>query len=209
VFNPNSNLKIDMDSHKLVVKLFADAPESLPLEAVVPVFHAWIRDQSVADHLLIDVADYAHVPNGPGTVLVAHEANIHFDHEDGAGLMYVRKQPIEGATNLRERLTAVLRAAIQCATKLENDPTMSGIRFRTSELMFRVNDRLVAPNEESTYRAIAPDLQAVFAELYQGDVAMEHKHDAERLFEVRVKATGKPMTFTNLLSRLEPAATPA
>ena len=40
---------------------------------------AGFRTHAVPDHLLIDVADYAHVPNGPGTVLVAHEANIHID----------------------------------------------------------------------------------------------------------------------------------
>lgn len=197
-----------MDSHKLVVKLFADIPAGLSLEAVVPAFHAWIRDQSLADHILIDVADYAHVPNGPGTVLVAHEANVHFDHENGVGVMYVRKQPVAGATNFRERLAATLRYAIQCAIKLENDPALAGVRFRTNELMFRINDRLLAPNEESTYRAIAADLQEVLADAFQTDLALEHKHDAERLFEVRVKSNGKAK-LTDLLARLEPAATPA
>jgi hypothetical protein len=192
-----------MQSHKLVVKLFADGADALPLDAAIPVFHGWIQNQSVADHLLIDVADYAHVPNGPGTVLVAHEANFHFDREDGIGLMYIRKQPIAGASSFRERVAAVVRATIQAATKLEND--LAGVRFRTNELVFRINDRLVAPNDETTYRAVAPDLQAFFADLYQGDLALEHRNDALRLFEVRVKALKQPK-LTDLLARLEPAA---
>jgi hypothetical protein len=195
-----------MQSHKLVVKLFADGADALPLDATIPVFHGWIQNQSVADHLLIDVADYAHVPNGPGTVLVAHEANFHFDREDGIGLMYIRKQPIAGASSFRERVAAVVRATIQAAIKLEND--LAGVRFRTNELVFRINDRLVAPNDETTYRAVASDLQAFFADLYQGDLALEHRHDALRLFEVRVKALKQPK-LTDLLARLEPAAASA
>ena len=61
---------------------------------------------SIPDHLLIDVADYEHVPNGPGTVLVSHEANIHLDLADGRpGLLYIRKQPLKG--DLRERIRAL------------------------------------------------------------------------------------------------------
>lgn len=197
-----------MESHKLVVKLFADGADTLPLDAVVPVFHGWIRDQAIADHLLIDVADYAHVPNGPGTVLVAHEGNFHFDRQDGAGLLYVRKQPVAGASNFRERLTAVVRHALSAAAKLEVDPTIAGIRFRPNEIVFRINDRLLGPNDEQTYRDIAPDLQAFFAELYQSDFTLEHRHDAQRLFEVRVKAKS-PAKLTELLARLEPASASA
>jgi hypothetical protein len=61
---------------------------------IVPVFHRWIQQKSFPNHLLVDVADYAHVPEGPGTLLVSHEANIHFDRDGGKpGVLYVRKQP--------------------------------------------------------------------------------------------------------------------
>lgn len=191
-----------MDSHKLSIKILADGVNALPAAAFVPVFHSWIRDQAFSDHLLIDVADYEHVPNGPGTVLVAHEANIHLDHEDGAGLLYIRKQPINGASTFRERLTTVLIAALQAAQKLEVDPTVAGVKFRTNDWIFRINDRLAGPNDEATYKAIAPDLQAVLSQLYKGDVALEHRHDPIRLFEVRIKSTAKP-SISELLSRLE------
>ncbi len=73
-----------MTSHKLSIKLFADGVPSVAPDAFVPVFHSWIRDNALPGHLLIDVADYAHVPDGPGTLIVSHEANIHLDQEDGA-----------------------------------------------------------------------------------------------------------------------------
>ena len=193
-----------MDSHKLIVKLFADGAAGLPGDAFVHVFQAWIRDHGMPGHLLIDVADYAHVPNGPGTVLVAHEANIHWDHEDGRpGPMYVRKQPVEGATNFRDRLAATFRGALQAAAKLEADPSLGGIRARTDEAVFRINDRLLGPNTEATFAAVNPQLQAFLAELYQGDVALEHRHDPQRLFEVRIRSTAN-RSVAELLSRLEP-----
>src|SRR4051812_4220450 len=196
-----------MDSHKLIVKLYSDgAAAGLPSDAVVPVFHHWIQEQGLPDHLLIDVADYAHVPEGPGTVLVSHEANIHLDREGGTpGLLYVRKQPIAGADTFRERLAAVFRAAFQAAAKLEGDPALGGIRFRANDLALRLNDRLLAPNTEATYAAVRDDLQAFLAELYKTNVSLDHKHDAERLFEVRIKSTGKA-SVTDLLARLESLA---
>jgi hypothetical protein len=192
-----------MDSHKLSVKLFIDGAAGLPGDAFVKIFQAWIRDQSLPGHLLIDVADYAHVPGGPGTVLVAHEANVHLDHDENRpGVLYVRKQPVAGAAGLRDRLATAFRAALQAGSKLETDPALDGIRVRTDEAVFRVHDRLLAPNTEATFAAVNPDLQAFLAELYQGDVALEHRHDAERLFEVRIRSTAQA-TVAELLSRLE------
>jgi hypothetical protein len=39
--------------------------EKIDLEAVIPVFHRWIQEQ-IFDELLLDVANYSHVPDGPG-----------------------------------------------------------------------------------------------------------------------------------------------
>jgi hypothetical protein len=195
-----------MDSHKLSLKLFADNADRLTHEAFVPIFHHWIQEQGIPDHLLIDVADYAHVPNGPGTLVVAHEANIHFDREEGRpGLFYLRKQPIDGAESFRERLAAVFRAAVFAAHKLETDPSIAGIRFRTDEIVFRIHDRLLAPNTSETFTSVRGELQSFASELLKGDVTLEHKVDAERLFEVRIRSNGKAI-LSDLLSRLESPA---
>jgi hypothetical protein len=195
-----------MDSHKLSLKLFADNAERITHDAIVPIFHHWIQEQAFADHLLIDVADYAHVPNGPGTLVVAHEANIHFDREEGRpGLFYLRKQPVAGAESFRERLAAVFRAAVFAADKLQNDPSIAGIKFRTDEIVFRVHDRLLAPNTAETFKAVRGDLQSFLAELFKGDVTLEHRQDNERLFEVRIRSNGKA-SLSDLLGRLEASA---
>jgi hypothetical protein len=198
-----------MDSHKLSLKLFADNAERITHDAIVPILHHWIQQQGIPDHLLIDVADYAHVPNGPGTLIVAHEANIHFDREEGRpGLFYFRKQPVAGAESFRERVAAVFRAAVFAANMLQSDPGVAGIKFRTDEIVFRIHDRLLAPNTAETFNAVRGDLQSFLAELFKGDVALEHKQGAERLFEVRIRSNGKA-NLADLLGRLETLATAA
>ena len=103
-----------MDSHKIVIKLFVEDASRLEAHEFVPIFHSWIQQRAVADHLLIDVADYAHVHNGPGTCLITHEANFYTDRGEGRlGLMYGRKQPAPGTfiDRVRQALIATLEGA--------------------------------------------------------------------------------------------------
>src|SRR5580693_240205 len=136
-----------MPLHKLNIKFFAAEDTFAPAE-FVPIFHKWIQTQSLADHLLIDVADYAHVPAGPGTLIVASQANIHMDRSDNRlGLLYVRKQPITEAKTFPETLAGAFKYALAAATKMENDETLkSRLKFRTDEIAIGLNDRLLAPN---------------------------------------------------------------
>jgi hypothetical protein len=75
--------------YKFGVRLFLTGPAP-SLKDLVPIFHGLIQRRALAGHQLIDVHDYSHVANGPGILLVAHEANINFD---GRSLTYIRKQP--------------------------------------------------------------------------------------------------------------------
>ncbi|MDB4980878.1 MAG: hypothetical protein JWM82_1630, partial [Myxococcales bacterium] len=69
-----------MDAHKLQLKLYL-TPESaraVQAEAFVPVFHRFIKDK-VLPELVIDVANYDHVPKGPGVVLIGHGSDYFLD----------------------------------------------------------------------------------------------------------------------------------
>src|SRR5438045_9187319 len=114
-----------MDSSKLSIKLYTDDRSAdFRVQDVVPVFHSWIQTHAIDDHLLIDVADYAHVPDGPGVVLVAQEANIYLDRFDGRlGLTYSRRQPLDGS--FADRLRYVVTAAIESAAPLEESPALA------------------------------------------------------------------------------------
>lgn len=174
-----------MDAFKISVKLFVEKDQFAPDE-FVPVFHRWIQDHVLDDHLAVDVADYAHVPAGPGTLLVTHEANVHMDRVDNRlGLLYFRKQALPGT--FRERLKAVLLNTLKAAAKLEQEPGFEGrIRFRTDELQVRLHDRLYAPNTPATFAAVKDDVEAVAAELFGGKGSVEYVNSPKQLFTVKV-----------------------
>jgi hypothetical protein len=62
-----------MELQKCGVKLFLNMNESYSSKDFIPVFHSWIQDKVVDDHLMIDVADYSHKQDNPGRMLIAHE----------------------------------------------------------------------------------------------------------------------------------------
>ncbi|HLL88982.1 MAG TPA: hypothetical protein VK324_06740 [Tepidisphaeraceae bacterium] len=195
-----------MDAFKISAKLFAAADTFEPA-AFVPVFHKWIQQHALPDHLLIDVADYAHVPAGPGSLVVAHEANVHMDRTDGRlGVLYVRKQPFAAAATFRDRLRQTIVNTLVAADRLEQD--VPGLRFRTDEVWVRVHDRLHAPPGTGTFNAVRADVESVAKELFVGrPVTLAPEQDPRRLFGVTIKADGEPTTVAALLERLGATAT--
>ena len=195
-----------MDAFKISIKLFAEK-DLLGHADVVPVFHRWIQGNLLADHLLIDVADYAHVPSGPGTVLVSSQANLYTDRgENRLGLLYTRKLPLEGT--FRHRLASVLGSALTAAAMLEQEPSLAGkLKFRADELLIRINDRLLAPNTEATFNEIKPDVAAVAERVYGGSpVTIGFKPSELKLFEVTVKA-GQAPAIQNMIDNISAAST--
>src|SRR5688500_9263262 len=107
-----------MEAYKLQLKLFADASSKPELEAFVPVFHGFIRDQQLAGEVLIDVADYAHVHQGPGIALIGHEADYFMDQGEGRlGVLYNRKRPPAGS--LESSVAQAFGRALRAAALLE------------------------------------------------------------------------------------------
>jgi hypothetical protein len=190
-----------MDSHKIVVKLFVQDDSRLDAHEFVPIFHSWIQQRSVPDHLVIDVSDYAHVHHGPGTLLVTHEANFYTDMGEGRlGLMYARKQPVAGTFSDRVRQAFV--ATLEGANRLETDPCLAGrIKFKTDEILVSIADRLKAPSTPETFKAVQPELQQFFADAYGSEVALRQVGTDETPFKVEV-ITKKTPTIDDLLTRL-------
>ena len=122
---------------------------SIDLTEAIPVFHRWIQEQSLPG-LLIDVADYRHVPEGPGVVLVAHEAIYGLDQGGGwLGLLYNRRTRHDAAP--AEAAAHAFRAALSACRKLEQEPEFSGsLHFEASACEVVVNDRALAPNDDAT-----------------------------------------------------------
>jgi hypothetical protein len=189
-----------MDSSKIVIKLFAAKDVFEPSE-FVPVFQRWIQTQALAGHLLIDVADYAHVPAGPGTVLVTSEANLYTDRgSNRLGLLYSRKLPLPGT--FAQRLRAVFAETVKAAMMLEEDATLRGrLSFVTDQWLLRINDRLPAPNTAETFNAVKGDLQQFTAALYGRPAELVHTPSELTLFEVSVQG-GQSVPLRSLLEKL-------
>lgn len=172
-----------MNLQRLSIKLYAQPKTEVDARDFVPVFHSWIQNQRVADHLLIDVANYAHVPDGPGVVLAAHEASYLTDQSDGEfGLLYQRKQPQSG--ELAERIHVAVEAVRTAADSLEDEDDLKGrVQFDRRRFRFIANDRLTAPNTEASFEALKPALSEVASGFFGHDqFTLSHQgSDKERL----------------------------
>ena len=189
-----------MRASKLQLKIFLtpETSQAASDDAFIGVFHAWIRERRLPE-LLVDVANYAHVPDGPGVVIIGHGSDYSLDRAAGrAGLLHNRKR---AGTAPERRLADLARRTLFVADLLEKEPTLGGhIRFATDELLFRVNDRLEAPNDDQTWAAVGPELTS-FAETLFGCPFTAIREGAPReLFAVRLKATDR-IPLATLLTR--------
>lgn len=190
-----------MNLQHVNVKLMLDSTADADLAPLIPVFHAWIQGQ-IFEELLLDVADYRHVPAGPGVILIGHQANYSVDNADNRlGVRYNRKAELDGGN--QDRLAQAARAALIACQRLEAEPTVAGtFHFGGRELEIFINDRLLAPNCEATFEAARPDLQRFAEKLFGGARYSIHNPDPRKLFGVSLKASDSfPLAI--LLKNLE------
>jgi hypothetical protein len=152
-----------MELQKINVKVFSTEPNKVPLTDFIDIFHGWIQ---ATDGVYHDVADYSHMQAGPGIVLVADDANVSIDETDNRrGLLYSQKSKL-GGSNL-EKLSAVLRSALENCHRLEEEPALRGkLRFSGNQVEILVNDRLLAPNKGEVFEELRPEIDFLARRLY-------------------------------------------
>lgn len=151
---------------------------------LIPVFHRWIRQGSSLDGLVIDVADYHHVPDGPGVMLIGHEWDRSVDFSGGRpGVLSVTKRGLEG--DLVSRVRAVVADALHVATLLQDEESVGNPAVGVDEVEITVLDRLFAPNTPETLTAIGGDIASALAPLNGGEApALSQVGDERRPFRV-------------------------
>ncbi len=173
--------------HRIKIKFFYqdDVPSA---EQFLPLFHRWIQEDRLAEHLLLDVADYKHVPNSLATLLVAHEADLAFDTEGGqAGFSYIRKRAWpEGSDSLDNRLEFSLSQALNAVEALELED-LPKLDLESLELRFL--DRLASPETQEDIDTIIEATQKVISQLYgTKDINIcQLKEDKRRAFGLSIK----------------------
>lgn len=191
-----------MEFQHVNVKIFVDGTLTIDPSRFIEVFHRWIREQ-VLDELLIDVADYRHVPAGPGVLLIGHESDYSMDNTDDRwGLRYNRKASLNGGN--KDRFRQALHAAARACNLLEAEfAGEESLRFSRHEFELFINDRALAPNTRETYEACKPELEAFLTKvLGHGEFSLDHRSDPRSRFGISVKVV-RPFDLTALLDTLE------
>src|SRR6478735_612377 len=189
-----------MKSEKLQIKFFAKPDPSFDIEAIVPVFHRFIREHAF-DELMIDVADYKHVHHGPGVALVGDANDYFLDEGEGRpGLLFSRKRHGSGPEGrLREGFARALKACVL----LEAAPELGGkLTFGTNEVLLRLNDRLNAPNDDASFAEVSAEVAPLLDKLYgAGNYVIERGAPSPEPLSLRVKTKSSP-ALASLLSTL-------
>jgi hypothetical protein len=176
-----------MIPERISVKFFVDAGEAVEPSALIPLFHRWIRERHLPG-LPIDVADYKHVPDGPGVLLMGHEADYAWDGRyNRTGLFYKHKREWP-SSSFQDRLSHVLQRANQALALLQEAPELPGVTFHTEELEISFPDRLNVPNTPQTLAELREVITAVLQTHYpENDIVLTHVHtEARRPFTLNI-----------------------
>lgn len=184
------------------VKLLVKNPDLADLEPLIPMFHSWIEGQ-VFEDLLLDIADYRHVPGGPGVVLIGHQGNYSVDNTDERlGVRYNRKAGVDGGN--QDALRQAMRASLVACQRLESEPRIEGkLQFNGQEIEIFVNDRLLAPNCDTTREAFRLEFETFFEKLFRGsEYSLSYTSEPRRLFGISVKSA-RTFATADLLANLD------
>ncbi len=165
---------------RLGLKLSMQRPPRIQPGDIVPVFQRWIQQHSV-EGMLIDVIDYKHVPEGPGIILIADEADYAYDLGDGElGLHYVRKRGLPA--DLRGAIRLVFRRALAAALLLEEEAP-GDIVFDYRRLKLNFLDRILYRNDAAAFEAVQAEVAASLAEVFGAPVTVQRlSEDPRQLF---------------------------
>jgi hypothetical protein len=173
------------------IKFFLVDADKVDQSKFMPVFQRWIQEK-LLEGQLIDVADYRHVFEGPGTVLIGHESDFAIENRDGhLGLLYTRKRQRDADFGAQVRNS--LRLTLAAAHLLEAEPVFRPkLKFRADEFEIRFADRLQLPNSVEAFDSIKDELTAILTELYgTSDITVAPvTQDQRYLLTLKVSAPG-------------------
>ena len=186
---------------KINVKIPLDAPNDFDYDVILAVFGRWRLEEGEE---IIDLADYLHVPGGPGCILVSHRWHFGIDFgDDQPGLFFSSRKGLKGKT--AQRIARVVYDSLAKGKRLLSENAIpETISPRLGELEIAINDRVAAPNTDATDAVVRPGLTTVLDRLYgKGKYVVERdKNPRHRLgYVVKAEAT-EGLTFDELTFRL-------
>lgn len=176
---------------RIQIKLPTDAPRDLKLDPFLVIFSRWRKGKEHPAEW-VDLADYAHIPRGPGIVLVGQRWNLSFDMADPApGILYTAKKGLTGSHT--ERLLSAFQWCLELAQRLIAEPEFPpGVHLKTEGLELRFNDRLETPNTPATDQQLRPIVEHLLSTLYgHNDYELTAQTDPKQCygFPIQLQAT--------------------
>ena len=144
-----------MNAQRRAIKLFATRP--IARDALSSVNRHLPRFiQQPRSGLLIDVADYAHFPDGPGVILIGHDVDYGIDLRFWRTVAH--DPQTRGRRDVWPRCSAdTLAKALATARAIEADDSAPvAFRNRCGEIAFP--DRRAAPNTALAYELVCKEL---------------------------------------------------
>jgi hypothetical protein len=174
----------------LSVKIFEQSGAELNGAKAIAVFHRWIQRGGLPE-MPIDVADYAHIPAGPGVLLVCQEASYALDNHDGRlGLVYQRKTRDD--SDDRASLNWAYDSAVSACRRLEGEPEFKGHKFDEREFAITWNDRALYPNTDESWARVRPSIVAFLDALFGGGYKLTRTgQDRRERLAAEVRAVAK------------------
>lgn len=166
-----------MTIERFCVKFLARPDTRIDDTVFIEVFHEWIRRHTLPG-ILLDVADYRHVPDGPGIMLITHDINFAMDYGEGGFGLLAQQKLGRGVASQSEGILDLVRATVTFGALLEADPRVAGkLSLEGGAFHFIANDRLALPNTAAGFAAIRPDLEAAAAVIYPGQAVSVTRFD--------------------------------
>jgi hypothetical protein len=190
-----------MNPLRLALKIFATKPIAREdLHPFIGMFHRFIQ-QAAVPGLLIDVADYAHVPDGPGVILIGHEVDYAIDLVGGrTGLLTTRKRG--GDADLPALFRDALARAFSAARAIEQDDTVA-VRFAVDAIEIALPDRLAAPNTASAFDLVSKELLPIARAVFGDAARFEHAGGSDPRRMLTLQLSGDDADLSAKIARLE------
>jgi hypothetical protein len=192
---------MDMTPQRLSVKFFIEGSGPIDLGPFIPLFHRWIQNNTV-EGLLIDVASYQHVPDGPGVLLIGHEVDYSLDLTGGKPGLLVRRKRYEGNGDVADILRDTLRKAALAATALHADSS-AGVRIDPRSAEITLIDRLRTPNTQDSLETVTRHIEPVLNDIYPEGFELRHGSQDPRACLSLIATSTAAANFETMLSRLD------
>lgn len=149
-----------LDLRKINVKVSLKTTGAVNWRPFINVFHRWIQETKLKG-VLVDVAEYTHVADGPQVLLIAHEGQWVLDTEEGRpGMLYTQRHPPAGSPE--QHLKRALKECLTGCQLLEKEPESKGVfTVDTSSIEITANDRALVPNDGPTRTALESVIKTV------------------------------------------------